>query len=165
MSFITSLLVLLIPVSLCYSTNLAINSSTNVDACSDGRSAGFVWNVSIVSQLDLNQFMENMTAYGDQQTEAVTTKCLYLSLTAGDYELDIITLMKLSINGSLVIKSKGGSVGINCTADSLVGMEADLQPLSRAPLVLLDGLTFTGCPVPILIEEASNVVIQNCVFQ
>ena len=160
---VPSLLVLLTPVFgsvLCYSTNLPTNASTSADACNDGR---FVWNVSIVSQLDLNQFMENISAHGDQQ-KAVTTNCLYMSLAAGDYELDIITLMKLSINGSLVIKSEGGSVGINCTADSLISME-DLQPLSRAPLVLLDGLIFTGCPVPILIEEASNVVIQNCVFQ
>ena len=160
---VPSLLVVLTPVFwsvLCYSTNLPTNGSTNADACNDGR---FVWNVSIVSQLDLNQFMENMTVCGDQK-KAVITNCLYMSLVAGEYELDIIALMKLSINGSLVIKSEGGSVGINCTADNLVGME-DLQPLSRALLVLLDGLIFTGCPVPILIEEASKVVIQNCVFQ
>ena len=164
-----SLRLLLIPVIisvsvLCNSTN----ATTNVDACSDGRSVGFlVWNVSVVSQSDLDQFIQNVSAYNySDQKKAVTTKCLYLSLTAGDYELDIIKLMKISTNGSLVItgKSEGGSVGINCKADGLVGME-DLQPLSRALLVLLDGLIFTGCPVPILIEEAFTVVIQNCVFQ
>ena len=163
-----SLRLLLIPVIyisvLCNSTN----ATTNVDACSDGRSVGFlVWNVSIVSQLDLDQFIQNVSAYNySDQKKTVTTNCLYLSLTAGDYELDIIKLMKISTNGSLMItgKSEGGSVGINCKADGLVGTE-DLQPLSRALLVLLDGLIFTGCPVPILIEEAFSVVIQNCVFQ
>ena len=134
-------------------------------ACSGGQSAErglLVWNVSIASQLELNQFIENVTACGDAKKN--TTKYLHISLVANDYELDIIKLMNISTGGRLVIKSKGvRSAGINCTAD-LADAE-DLKPLSGASLVLLDGLIFTGCPVPILIEEVSNVLIQNCVFQ
>ena len=55
----------------------------------------------------------------------------------------------------------------NCTASQsdLEELREVVQPISRASLVLMDGLVFTGCPVPIMIEEASSVVIQNCVFQ
>ena len=125
-----------------------------------------VLNVTATTQLELTQFIENITTYKDLKN---VTNCLYLSLAGGNnYELDIIKLIKISINGSLVLKSKDGSANINCTVGSSSDLEAlrqTLQPLSRASLVLLDGLIFTGCPVPILIEEASNVVIQNCVFQ
>ena len=135
--------------------------------CSGGQLAEgglLVWNVSIASQLDLNQCIENVTACGDAKKN--TTKYLHISLVANDYELDIIKLMNISTNGRLVIESKGGrSAGINCTADLADGRAEDLKPLSGASLVLLDGLVFTGCPVPILIEEASSVLIQNCVFQ
>ena len=56
---------------------------------------------------------------------------------------------------------------INCKTgfSDLEMLSKTVQPLSRASLVLLDGLVFIGCPVPILIEEASNVIVQNCVFQ
>ena len=125
-----------------------------------------VWNVTASTQLELTQFIENVTTYTDLKN---ITNCLYLSLAGGsNYELDIIKLIKISINGSLLLESKDGSANIACTAGGSFDLEAirqTLQPLSRASLVLLDGLIFTGCPVPILIEEASNVVIQNCVFQ
>ena len=122
-----------------------------------------VWNATIVDQLQLTQFIDNVTMYTDHWN---TTNCLYLSLTGGtNYELDIVKLMKISINGSLVLESKGSSAEINCPQYDLEELSQTLQPLTRASLVLLDGLIFTGCPVPILIEEASNVVIQNCVFQ
>ena len=128
-----------------------------------------VWNTTIVDQLQLNQFIENVTTYTNHWN---TTNCLYLSLGGGtNYELDIVKLMKISVSGSLVMESKDGSTEINCTIDQqlyMYGVEQlyqTVQPLSHASLVLLDGLIFTGCPVPILIEEASNVVIQNCVFQ
>ena len=125
-----------------------------------------VWNATIVNQLQLTQFIDNVTMYTDHWN---TTNCLYLSLTGGtNYELDIVKLMKISVNGSLVMESEGGSADMNCTIDPQYDLEElsqTLQPLSRASLVLLDGLIFTGCPVPILIEEASNVAIQNCVFQ
>ena len=125
-----------------------------------------VWNVTISSQLEMNRFIANVTAYSNKRG---TVDCLYLSLAGGtNYEIDIVKLLNINVtNGNLIVKSKGGSVEINCTAHSsdLENLTQILHPLSRASLVLLDGLIFIGCPVPILIEEASNVVIQNCVFQ
>ncbi|XP_065907172.1 uncharacterized protein [Dysidea avara] len=37
--------------------------------------------------------------------------------------------------------------------------------LSKASMVVFDGLVFTECLRPIYLEEVNNVVIQNCVFQ
>ena len=121
-----------------------------------------IWNVSVSTQPQLDQFMGDMTAYNDIRN----TSYLHLSL-AGDnsYTLDIVKLMKISLtnNGSLILESKGGSAEIDCTAD-LEELKEVVQPISRASLVLMDGLVLTGCPVPIMIEEAYNVTIQNCVF-
>ena len=143
--------------------NSVCRGFNNSDASSDENLT--VWNVTVVTQLELSRFIENVTTYTKRCN---TTNCLYLSLTGGsNYELDIVNIMKLSINGSLMIESKGGLSEINCTTASsdLEELSQTVQPLSRASLVLLDGLIFTGCPVPILIEEASNVFIQNCVFR
>ena len=70
----------------------------------------------------------------------------------------------LGTNGSLVIT--GDSVILNCIVNTtdLEELRKLLQPISRALLVLFDGLVFTRCPVPIVIEEVANVIIQNCVF-
>jgi len=136
---------------------------TDASHCNSENST--IWNVSVVTQLELNQFIENVTTHSDAR---ITTNCLYLSLAGGNiYEVDIVELMKISINGSLIMESKGGPAEINCMSrlSDLEKLRQTLQPLSHALLVLLDGLIFNGCPVPILIEEASIVVIQNCVFQ
>ena len=122
-----------------------------------------IWNVSVSTQPQLDQFIGNMTAYNNIRN----TSYLHLSL-AGDnsYTLDIVKLMNISLtnNGSLILESKGGSAEIDCTVD-LEELKKVLQPISRASLVLMDGLVITGCPVPIMIEEASNVTIQNCIFR
>ena len=141
--------------------------STDAADCSIGHFV--VWNVTISSQLEMNRFIANVTAYNDKNRS--TTNCLHLSLAGGhgsNYEMDIVKLLNINVtDGNLIVKSVGGTAEINCTAHAsdLEELREALQPLSRASLVLLDGLTFTGCPVPILIEKASNVVIQNCVFQ
>ena len=127
-----------------------------------------VWNVMIADQLDLTRFIENVTTYTDRWN---VTNFIRLSLAGGrQYELDIVKLMKITINGSLIMEKNGSLLAeINCSTGisdlDLEELSKTIKPLSRASLVLLDGLTFTGCPVPILIEEASNVVIENCVFQ
>ena len=124
------------------------------------------WNVSVISQSQLDQFIENVTAYnGDRNTSY-----LRLSLASENaYVLDIVRLMNVSLidGGSLIIESNSGTVEIDCTAShsDLEELRKVLQPISRASLVLMDGLVMTGCPVPIMIEEASNVTIQNCIFQ
>ena len=74
-----------------------------------------IWNVSVTTQSQLDQFMENVTGYNDK----INTSFLYLSLAGeNSYVLDIIKLMNISLtnNGSLILKSKGGSAEICCTA-------------------------------------------------
>ena len=125
-----------------------------------------IWNVTIVNQLELTRFIDNVTTYTDRWN---TTNLIHLSLAGGrNYELDIVKLMKISINGSLIMEGNDSLLAeVNCktSLSDLEELSKTIQPLSRASLVLLDGLVFTGCPIPILIEEASNVIIQNCIFQ
>jgi len=118
---------------------------------------------TITNQIELEQFLNSATASRDN------ISCVHLSLAAGNsYKLDIVRFMQINLehNASLKILGEGGGVDINCTASF-----SDLEELrklnlsvSRASLVLLDGLVFTACPVPIVIEEALNVVISNCHF-
>ena len=135
----------------------------------DGGNFTKVWqNISVDNQIDLNQFIENVT----KPTNKNNANHLNISL-AGDnkYTLDIVRLMSIGVNGSLILKShvhgKGGPAEISCTVGTLdlEELRRTIKPLSRALLVLLDGLVFSGCPVPILIEEADSITIQNCVFQ
>ena len=74
--------------------------------------------------------------------------------------------INLGINGSLAIMGVDSAVNINCAINVTDPEELRdmLQPISRAQLVLFDGLVFTQCPVPIVIEEVYSVMIQNCVF-
>ena len=105
-------------------------------------------------------------------TEEIRTTFTYHWLAlAGDnnYILDIVKLMNVSLinDGKLLVESKGGPAKIDCRASQsdLEELRNIVQPISRASLVLMDGLVFTRCPVPIMIEKACNVTIQNCVFQ
>ena len=121
--------------------------------CSEG-------NVILVrNQSEIDRFMD---------TGPPIATCVHLCLVGGNtYEVNMMKMMLWSTNNSLIMESKNDTAKIDCTADSsdLEELRKTLRPLSRASLVLLDGLIFTGCPVPILIEEASNVFIKNCVFQ
>jgi len=88
-------------------------------------------------------------------------------LFAGDtFRLDVVELMRVHFT-SLTMIGSGGLVYIDCVGDQsdLEVLRNNLLPLSNASLVSIDGLVFTKCPVPLLIEEASTVVIQNCVFR
>ena len=126
-----------------------------------------VGSVFVTNQSQLDQFISNVTASRDT----------HLTL-AGDnsYVLDIVKLMKDSnqINNNnnnyssqFIMESKGGPAEINCTASESdpEKLREVVKPISNASVVQLDGLIFTGCPVPIMIEEVNNVTIQNCVFQ
>ena len=144
-----------------------INASEDGSGINDKRNEDpMIWNVSVANQSQLDQFMKNVTAYNDRKN----TSCLHLSL-AGDnsYMLDIVKLMNISLtnDSSLILESKGGPAEIDCTASQsdVNKLKEVVQPISHASLVLMDGLVITGCPVPIMIEEAANVTIQNCVFQ
>ena len=117
--------------------------------------------VSSQSQID------QLTTH-DAATLLGSPTCIQFLLVGGTtYEVNMMKIMLLATNASLIMESKGGAAEINCTADSsdLEELSRTIQPLSRASLVLLDGIVFTGCPAPILLKEVSNVVIQNCVFQ
>ena len=115
--------------------------------------------ISDQTQLDL--FIRNTSLYDN------STKCIQLSLNGSSFNVDLLQLMRLNLgtNGSLEIT--GDSVNIDCSINTTdhVELKDMLQPIiSRALLVLLDGLVFTKCPVPILIEEVSTVIVRNCVF-
>ena len=116
-------------------------------------------NTTINDQSQLDQFMADVSYSSGRM-------CIQLLLIGDRFKLDPLQLMgmKLDANSSLVII--GDLVNIHCTSnitdqEELMGM---LQPISRAQSVLFDGLVFTKCPVPIVIEEVYNVMIQNCVF-
>ena len=131
--------------------------------CSVRRSA------KITNQSKLDLFMNNASLY--ENPNANTTICIQLELVRVDsvhtsFTLDLVQLMRINLgaNGSLVIT--GNSVNINCTTNVTDSEELRklLQPISRALLVSFDGLVFTRCPVPIVMEEVAHVIIQNCVF-
>ena len=126
-----------------------------------------IWNVSVSTQSQLDKFMENVTAHNGKRN----TSYLHLLLTGGNsYTLDIVKLMNISLTddtGKLIVESKGGSAEIDCRASQsdLEELRNVVQPISRVLLVLMDGLVITRCPVPIMIEKAYIVTIQNCVFR
>ena len=83
--------------------------------CNDSDENLTVWNATVVTQLELAQFIENVTAYTDRKN---TTNCVYLSLAGeNNYKLDIVKLMQISINGSLIMESIDGSANVNCIID------------------------------------------------
>ena len=131
-----------------------------VGATSDAREAKvFNWRVFVANQSQLDQFMNNATAY---EMNAIN---LSLTLDTGNYTLDIVKLMRINISDHrLTMEGKGGPAKIDCISADQPD-PGKVQPLLRASSVQLDGLEFTRCPVPIMIEEASEVIIRNCVFQ
>ena len=53
-----------------------------------------IWNVSVTTQSQLDQFMENVTAYNDK----ISMSFLYLSLAGeNSYVLDIVKLINISV--------------------------------------------------------------------
>ena len=121
----------------------------------------------IADQSKLDLFMRNISLYDNPN--ANTTKCIQLSFVGSirSFKLDLVQLMRINLgtNGSLTIS--GNTINIYCSIINVTDIEELrklLRPISRALLVLFDGLVFTRCPVPIVIEEVANVIIQNCVF-
>ena len=124
------------------------------------------WNVLITNQSELDQFVETARLNHND------SKCIYLSLVGNiSYTLDIVDFMNvtgfsIANSGSLIVQGIGGKVEIDCVSsqsdqDELLQI---LRPISNALLVVLDELVFINCPLPVLIEEVSMVMIQNCVF-
>ena len=87
-----------------------------------------------------------------------------MSLTANSYQLNVTKFVHgvdLKENDSLKMQVERDRAYIRCTG---VVYASNLL-LSKASMVVFDGLVFTECLRPIYLEEVNNVVIQNCVFQ
>ena len=141
-----------------------VDSSDVVDCFSERFNSVTRWNISINGQEELERFVNNTVSSNDE-----ADRCIQLFLTGKSYELDIIRIMatKLGNNGGLVMVGVADPpVTINCVANasSLEGLRDILKPLANVSLVVLDGLLFTECPVPVVLEEVSTVIVKNCVF-
>ena len=123
--------------------------------------------VTITDQRRLDELLEDSTIFSNNNDVDNVSKCIQLSFIGNSFQLDLLQLMRVNLgtNGSLMIIA-GNSVILNCIVNTtdLKELRKSLQPISRALLVLFDGLVFIRCPVPIVFEEVSNVIIQNCVF-
>ena len=71
--------------------------------------------------------------------------------------------IKLGNAGGLIVvgTAEPGPVEIDCVANA---SDSILKPISNTLLVIFDGLKFVKCPVPILIEEISSILVENCDF-
>ena len=122
------------------------------------------WTLSVHDQMELDNFMEQATSFTD------ISRCIQLSIMGGfRYRLDIVKLMeiKLGSSGSLIVVGTNGPVEIDCrcaNVSNIQQLEGVPKPISNSSLVIFDGLIFVKCPVPIMIEEVSTVVVQNCYF-
>lgn len=136
-----------------------IDANQNLFLCPDDV---YNWEVSVSDQTELDNFMERATSPDEQNTD----RCIRLSLT-GDfhYRLDIVKLMqiKLGTAGGLIVVGMDSPVEIDCIPN-VCDKKRSLKPISNNSIVVFDGLTFINCPVPIMIEEVSSVVVQNCNF-
>ena len=142
-----------------------VDSSDSLDCFSDRFNSAVIRNVSINGQEELDNFVDDVISFMDDDTD----RCIQLFLTREVYKLDMIKVMgvKLGTGGGLVMVGVANPrVTINCVA-SISGLEelrSNLKPIANVSLVVLNGLKFAGCPVPVVLEEVSTVIIQNCDF-
>ena len=119
----------------------------------------------VKSQAELDRYIEDVISFRSDDT-----RCTQWTLIGSVYQLDLIKLLTIELqqNDSLIIQGHNGTmVDIDCVGgpSNLEKILEAVQPLSHASLVVLDSLNFMGCPVPILLEEVSKVMISNCIFQ
>ena len=124
------------------------------------------WNVSIDKQEELDNIVHNITSTNDDKD-----RCIQLFLTGKSYALDIIKIMrmKLGTSGGLVIVGAASNprVTINCVVANVSDLEELINNstlVADVSLVVLDGLLFAQCPVPVVLEEVSTVIVQDCLF-
>ena len=118
--------------------------------------------VRVANQLDLDRFIANVTTQSQEMSRY--PMCIHLSLAtnfeADSYQVDLTKLVlgvSLNKNDSLRVEvAEGGRANISCKG---------AMKFSKASLILFDGLLFTGCAVPVYVEEVDTVVMQNCVFR
>ena len=119
-------------------------------------------NKEVTSQVELDRYIDEAARGGDN------TRCIQWILVGSTYQLDLIKLLSISLqqNDSLMIQGYNGTlVDIHCIGGTSDMDLETVQPLSRFSSIVLDSLNFTDCPVPILVEEVSKVIISNCNFQ
>ena len=161
-ALIDRFLLLLIYILLSGCGNVDLNEAVN---CFSERFDSVIrWNISITGQDELDGFIDNITSLNDD-----TDRCIQIILTRSSYDVDIIRILgtKLGTGGGFVMMGVADTpVMIDCVADAsgLEDLRNNLKPLADVSLVVLDGLLFTECPVPIVLEEVSTVMVQNCVF-
>ena len=139
-----------------------VESRDNLNCSSERFDATVRRNVTINGQEELDSFFDNLSLF-------TKDRCIQLYLTEQSYNLDIIKIMrmKLGTTGGLAIFGVANPrVKINCVSDvsGLDKLKSVLKALSNVSLVVLEGLTFIGCPVPVVLEEVSTVIVQNCDF-
>ena len=137
-------------------------SSSRVDGCACPEN-----DVLIRNQTELDRYLDDEISYRGENN---ATRCIKWTHTGRSYQLDIVELMKINLqqSDSLIIQGHNGNmVDIDCVGGptNLEELFEAVQPLSRASLLILDSLIFLECPVPLLIEEVSKVMISNCIFQ
>jgi len=123
------------------------------------------WSVHANNQAELDDFINNATSFTDETTD----RCIRVSLTGGTYTLDVVKMMQLKLgpSGSLIVVGLASHVEINCIASTsnLNELRNIFKPISSVSLVAFNRLVFNSCPVPIVIEEVSVVVVNSCVFR
>ena len=157
----------------CASTAGRYTTVTETFSC---QNATIKWKYLINNQDTLSQFIADVEA----NSTAIFTEslCIELKLSAMPatdrgvvYKLDILKLLNINLgnNGSLIFMGVPNHthVSVDCITDNYTNLEdlnTTLKPFSKAALIVLSGLVFTRCPIPIVIEETDMVVIQNCIF-
>ena len=141
--------------------NVASSSGDSLDCFNERFNSTKISNTSINGQSELNDFINKLPDNDED-------RCIQLSLTGKSYTLDMtnITRMKLGAGGGLVIVSV-----VNPRVTISIANVSNLEELinsslvANVSLVVLDGLVFTECPVPVVLEEVSTVIVQNCEFK
>ena len=136
-------------------------SSSRVDGCACPGN-----DVLIRNQTELDRYLDDEISYRRKNN---ATRCIQWILTGRSYQLDMVELMKINLqqSDSLIIQGHNGNmVDVNCVGGpaNMEELFKTVQPL-HSSLLILDSLTFVECPVPLLIEEVSKVLISNCIFQ
>ena len=127
--------------------------------------------VFVTNQLQLDRFLDNITL----QREGRDSRCIHLTLTTGSYQLNItkfVHAVDLKNNDSLIVRGESSPVTMHCVAEDGTSNGSTRivenllnRRLLNASMIVFDGLVFTGCVLPVYVEEVSTVVIRNCVFR
>jgi len=121
----------------------------------------------VFNQSQLENFLDNITSESRRNEQVPRT--IQLSLIANIYLLNITKFVSgVKENDSLVVEGLGGVVDISCLEDPNANVSEEYlqsRRLLNASMVVFDGVMFTGCILPIYVEQVDAVVIQNCVFQ